>query len=94
MKGKQRIVETCLDSLLLSLDYKHSWSAHPLGSTKTQKVYRSPSFALTVTHKKCVVGWDTWGINWRVSSKGLWVFLVQEEVIHCRVPITVSYSWL
>lgn len=27
-------------------------------------------------------------------SKGLWVFLVQEEVIDCHVPIIVSYRWL
>lgn len=69
VKGKQRVVEACLDSLLLS-GYKHSWSAYPLGPTKMERVCRSPNFALTHTHtKKCVVGWYIWGVNWRVSIK-------------------------
>lgn len=98
VKGKQRVVEACLDSLLLS-GYKHSWSAYPLGPTKMERVCRSPNFALTHTHKEVCggvvyLGGKLEGFHKDFHSKGLWVFLVQEEVISCHVPITVSYSWL
>lgn len=58
MKGKYRIAETCLDSLL-PLDYRHSWAAYPPGLTNMQSVYKSPYFALTHREKNvcCGVGY-------------------------------------